>query len=664
MFKLKQQELLHEWITEDKRELRMHGVKILRQIDTPTLVEKLSQSIVRISLSPMPLTTEAGRLGKAILEGLEDLTRDEGKINLARIQVGLQLLRILIDKEIMHFYRMKEDKHQYIIDVLNDDFVNAIFFKIPSKELPYHTQPLYSKPEKRETFVDRLQGQLVHKINYANIDKYLYSRIPVVYDVVNRLQGQGYCVNTDALKVVESCKDDEMFTLKERRKQLVAKGFEKDVIEDKVTGVKREHSMTLHKANEVGDDTFWCSIYLDTRGRKYYSTQWLNPQGGKLAKSLYYFADVAPLGTSGLFFLKYQVANTWGEDKLSIDDRVSFVEDNIDWILEIGKNPKTDKRWQEADSPFEFLVAAMELYKASQLDDPTLFESGLPVAFDATCSGLQWLAILSKDKNAGALCNLTDSDTIGDYYTYIADFAWKHKDLPAVFKNKFNDRRTIVKRSCMTIWYSAGAKTMGRHIWVDHGSKYYDVTKEDCMALGKILHTICLEKMEGPAKIMKLLMQLGEAEARSGKDLSLTMPVDDFPFIQTYRGNNKGVVKFHIGERVLRLSYITEYNTWIRIRDVLTGSPANYIHALDAQLVSKLILIADYPVIPIHDSFSVRPCDAGKVYEDLRTAFVSIVKDDVLMESFGEIDREYLLKDLKTGSLDVTEVLDNEFAFS
>ena len=661
---IKQTELLTQWIIADKLTIRKPNALILKQIDTSILVEKLCLSIVRVSLSPIPMTTEAGRLGKAVLEGIENLTNDEGTINRGRIEVGLQLLRILITNKIIQYYRLKDDKHQYVVDVLDEDFVNTIFWRIPPKPLQNHSQPSYNPPQLRTTFSDSLQGQLVRKINYANLEKYLYSKMPVVYEVINKLQSTAYVINTDLMEVVNECSNDEIFTLEEHRKKLIAKGFSSEIIHDKVTGLKRERSMVLHKANEVGDRTFWTYFYLDFRGRKYYATHWLNPQGCKLAKSLYYFNDAEEIGIDGLFWLKFQVANTWGEDKLSLDNRVKFVEDNIDFLLHIGNNPTTDKRWQDADTPYEFLAAVMELAKAMKMDDPTKFKSGLPIAFDQTASGLGWLAGASRDEIAGALCNLTNQKEIGDYYTFIADFAWKDKKLPKVWKEKFDDRRKIVKRSCMTKWYSAGAKTMGEHIWKDHGAKYDDVSQEDCKALGKLIYDTCVDRIQGPAMVMELLISLGKAEAKDKKDLELIMPIDLFPFIQTCRGNTKDRVAFTIGKKRLQLTYISAYNTWIKFRDVITGSSPNFIHALDSQLVSKVVLDTEYPIIPIHDSFSCRPCDASKLFEDLRIAFVSILKQDLLMDMFGQLDREYLLKDFKMGKLDINDILEDEFIFS
>ena len=661
---IEQQQMLAEWITADKLRLKKDNVRILKQIETKTLVEKMCHSIVRISLSPIPLTTEAGRLGKSVLLGIEDLTIDEGIINRSRIEVGLQLLRILINHKIIQYYRLKDEKYQYVVDALNEEFVNAIFWKIPPKDIPEHTQPSYSQPEPRSSFADEAQGQLVAKIRYDNVKKYYKSKMPKVYEVVNKLQSQAYRVNTDVLDIVNQFQDNEIFTLIEKRKKLYAKGFDSSIIYDKITGVKRENSMVLHKAKDIGDRAFWTYVYLDFRGRKYYSTHWMNPQGSKLAKSLYYFDNTAELGLSGLFFLKFQVANTWGEDKLSIDDRVQFVDDNIDTLLDIGKDPVNNKRWLDADSPFEFLAAIVELYKAMQLDDPTKFRSGLPIALDATCSGLQWLSALSQDKVAGALCNLTDNKELGDYYNFIADYAWEHKDLPPVWKDKYKHRRKIVKRSCMVKHYSAGAKTMGTHIWRDFGDKYDDVTKEDCLELGVLIYKLCLSKVKGPAEVMDLLVKLGQEEAKSGKDLELTMPVDDFPFIQSYRGSSKDRIQFTIDKKRLQLTYISAYNTWIKTKEVITGSSPNVIHALDAQLVSRLMLDIDYQVIPIHDSFSTRPADVGRLYEDLRIAFVNIIKQDLLMDLFSQVDRENLLADFKTGHLNVNHIIDNEYTFS
>ena len=58
--------------------------------------------------------------------------------------------------------------------------------------------------------------------------------------------------------------------------------------------------------------------------------------------------------------------------------------------------------------------------------------TGLPVATDATCSGLQILAGLARDKSTACLVNVMPSDKPQDAYQVIADQSLK--DIPERLK--------------------------------------------------------------------------------------------------------------------------------------------------------------------------------------------------------------------------------------
>ena len=56
---------------------------------------------------------------------------------------------------------------------------------------------------------------------------------------------------------------------------------------------------------------------LDFRGRVYPIPPHLNHMGNDLCRGLLCFARKKPLGERGLFWLKIQVANLYGNDKVS-----------------------------------------------------------------------------------------------------------------------------------------------------------------------------------------------------------------------------------------------------------------------------------------------------------------------------------------------------------
>lgn len=81
---------------------------------------------------------------------------------------------------------------------------------------------------------------------------------------------------------------------------------------------------------------------------------------------------------SSLQYLMIDIANNYGLDKLSWDERIQWTKNNICSKADIQKN------MNKADSPAQFYAGASEYIK--YLEDLE-YESGYGVALDATSSG-------------------------------------------------------------------------------------------------------------------------------------------------------------------------------------------------------------------------------------------------------------------------------------
>ena len=69
---------------------------------------------------------------------------------------------------------------------------------------------------------------------------------------------------------------------------------------------------------EYNAQTIYFPMNLDFRGRVYPIPPHLNHLGNDLCRGLLSFARKKPLGERGLFWLKIQVANLYGNDKVRI----------------------------------------------------------------------------------------------------------------------------------------------------------------------------------------------------------------------------------------------------------------------------------------------------------------------------------------------------------
>ena len=106
---------------------------------------------------------------------------------------------------------------------------------------------------------------------------------------------------------------------------------------------------------------------------------------------------------SGLSYLKIDIANSFGQDKLSWNDRISWFDDNI------GKMSAS-----EASEPC-MAYAGLSAYADVIRGKPI----GYPISLDATCSGMAWLSILAHDEGGAKLTNIIDTGNRVDAYTEV-----------------------------------------------------------------------------------------------------------------------------------------------------------------------------------------------------------------------------------------------------
>lgn len=136
-------------------------------------------------------------------------------------------------------------------------------------------------------------------------------------------------------------------------------------------------------------------------------------------------------------YLKIAVANAFGKDKLSWKERIRWVEDQKD-LLSLAS---------AADEPAQFDAAVRALEKALRGE-----YIGYGVGLDATSSGTQWLAVLTRDKKAAKLCNVLGTGNREDIYTNIYNKVCEQTG------NEAKIERAHVKKAIMTSLYASEAK--------------------------------------------------------------------------------------------------------------------------------------------------------------------------------------------------------------
>jgi DNA-directed RNA polymerase len=184
--------------------------------------------------------------------------------------------------------------------------------------------------------------------------------------------------------------------------------------------------LKLDVAAEFADTPFYFPHNLDFRGRVYAVGPHLQYLGDDLARGLLQFALAKPLGESGHFWLKVQLANLYGKDKLPLHERAAWTEARIaeGLVRSVDEQPLAEASstwWMGAENPVQALQCVFELQAVERhLDEGGLardFHSALPVQQDGSCNGLQHYAALGRDRLGATQVNLVPADRPSDVYS-------------------------------------------------------------------------------------------------------------------------------------------------------------------------------------------------------------------------------------------------------
>ena len=225
-------------------------------------------------------------------------------------------------------------------------------------------------------------------------------------------------------------------------------------------GERCKINYTLEVARAFLFDTFFLPHNMDFRGRAYPLPPHLSPVGDDFNRGLLLFAEGRALGTTGLRWLQIHLANVFGYDKMSFDERARFAEDHMADIFDSADKPLDGKRWWlQAGDPWQCLATCKELAAALRSPNPEEFVSNLPVHQDGTCNGMQHYAALGGDVRGARAVNLENGDRPADIYTRVVDIVNKviitdrEAGVEAAILIKEPLTRKIVKQTVMTTVY-------------------------------------------------------------------------------------------------------------------------------------------------------------------------------------------------------------------
>ena len=389
--------------------------------------------------------------------------------------------------------------------------------------------------------------------------------------------------------------------------------------------------MTMNCVREFKDKEYFIPWSFDYRGRAYPIPSFLTPQDTDFGKSLIKFADEDSITEDGVKWLAFQVATTYGLDKATLTERLEWVNrpENIQLITRVATNPIDNiGDWESADEPWQFAASCEEYY--SVVLAKTRTTTGLPVATDATCSGLQILAGLARDKSTASLVNVVPSEKPQDAYQVIADTS--RKDIPERLRPYWDRKKT--KRCVMTIPYNAKPFSNRQYIRDAFDDIDVEVDKDELTQIVQAVRDAMESVVPGPMKVMRWIEQeVSKAIKRGSQELIWVTP-SGFRVTQRLMKMHHKIVELKLLGRC-RVK-VLDGEKGVDLRHHKNATAPNLIHSLDASLLHLSATKFDAPISLIHGSVLCRATDMSHLSTLVRDTYMHLFAEHDFLKDFAQ----------------------------
>jgi len=502
----------------------------------------------------------------------------------------------------------------------------------------------------RRSKSSRIQGE--KPFEFLNkIQKVAYTLNPFVVEVAEILQRKGRSVG----KFQPICNHDlppKPANIEDKEVRFAWKKAVTEVRNRQAQEFKKScrTRMTMETVERFKNkEKFYIPWSFDYRGRVYPIPAFLTPQDTDWGKSLIRFADESFMDEEAERWIRFQVATTYGLDKETLSDRLHWTYENEEIITIIAEDPIGNvHEWEGAEEPWQFLAACDEMYHCVIKRDR--ISTGLPIAIDATCSGLQILAGLAKDKSTAQLVNVLPSDKPQDAYKVIAETS--KPNIPLKLRPDWD--RKCTKRTVMTIPYNAKPFSNRTYIREALKDKDIEIEKEELTQTVKAVRDAMNVIVPGPMRVMKWIEdEVSKAIKRGATELKWVTPSGFIVSQQIFKKEYERITLQVLGQCNMRVS-TGDTGTVDKARHKAATAP-NLIHSLDASLLCLSALDFNNPIALIHDSVLCRATDMTELSKIVREKYMHLFAEhDYLTDFANQIGAETeppIIGDLKPESV-------------
>lgn len=433
-----------------------------------------------------------------------------------------------------------------------------------------------------------------------------------------------------------------------------------------------QFSLMLKYLTQFRNDTLYFPTYFDWRGRLYFHSS-INPQGTDFVKASLCFANKKPLGDRGLYWLKVHVATCYGFDKANFDTRAAWVDEHMWQVRDAVENHVDSEFFREADSHWCFYVAAKDMLGAIDSGNPSAWESGIPVAMDATCSGLQHLSAVMRDPVGGMFTNLLPNNGVEkeDIYAGVAAIAisniQKDKDNSeqSMYWSTHGVPRSMAKRPVMTYVYGGTLNSCTEYVFLDMKDRGLQALENYSMF--KLAAYVSRHLRRG----IEAAVPASAEAMRFIRDIAGKMPIDKpmrwvspsgFPVVQHY--SQEDSTRINLSALGIQLVMRTFNDHAMQRSKVINGSSPNFTHSLDSAHLEIVVDTYKHSVLPIHDSFATHACNVDELHGVLRDTFATMYQDNNPLQSLVDCVQPHVEEIITLparGTLDLNKVRESQF---
>lgn len=449
---------------------------------------------------------------------------------------------------------------------------------------------------------------------------------------------------------------------------------------------------------------------LDFRGRMYPIPVGLHPQGNELSRGLLEFDRGVPVQEEDAGWLAINITSHWGNDKMSFEDRIAWVEQNEAMWRRIAADPLGSLEWSRVDHPWQCLAAILDW--VGYLEHGPGYVSHSNVMEDGTCNGLQHLSAMTLDREAGTLVNLTPGDQPRDIYKHAAGLLQKKLELDEQLGGTAGEHatywldlcgrdlpRSLTKRQVMVLPYGGTRESFVSYTakWLDEADPLpedVEQTLEDrSLRWARVRHvadhlwTVVHDILPGAMAVMEWMRAAAKEAAVGDQPVFWTTPAG-FVVRHFYGKQRERKVVVALNGQSYRLT-AWEPTEELDLDDQLKGIPPNFTHSLDAAaLMLTIVACKDAGLThfsAIHDAYGTHAGNMWKLHKLTREAFIQCHEAQPLhafrmccanvvadyLEA-GGWDREKALAEAlaripeppRIGTLDLAEVAQSDYFFA